>query len=288
MRKILKPFLYSLPFLIVIAVIAWCLQGENVAVLNPQGIVALKEKHLIIFSTLLMLIVVIPVFILTFICAWKYRASNRHATYTPDWDFNLTVETIWWGLPFAIIVILSVMVWTSSHDLDPFKPLKSDKKPVTVQVVALQWKWLFIYPEHNIATVNYFQIPEKTPVNFEITADAPMNAFWVPQLGTQVYAMPGMRTKLHLMADKPGEFNGVSSNLSGKGFAGMRFIVKSTSQKEYEQWIKTVQASAKPLDKQAYLELAAPSENNPVTSYTLTKKDLFDWIVMKFMMPEGN
>lgn len=280
--------LYTIPTLLLIIVLTWILQDKNVAILNPQGAIADQQQRLLITATWLMLIVGIPVFILTFVVAWKYRKDNTKATYAPNWDYNFWLEAIWWGVPFIIIVILSVLIWNSSHKLDPFKPLDHPKKPITIQVVAMNWKWLFIYPEQKIATVNFLQIPEKTPINFEITADAPMNSFWIPQLGGQMYAMPAMVSKLHLIADGVGNYNGASANLSGKGFSGMRFVATSVTEKAFEKWVDTAHASNESLSLQSYKALAAPSENNPQATYRLEKNDLFNWIVMKYMMPMEN
>ena len=268
-------------FFAVIAASVWFLQGIDIDVLNPMGMIALKQRSLIYTSTLLMLIVVIPVFILAVVIAWKYRASNEKAKYTPDWDNNILAECIWWGFPLAIIVILSVVVWKSSHELDPFKPIESNAKPITIQVVALQWKWLFIYPEYNIATVNFIQFPEKTPLNFEITADAPMNSFWIPKLGGQIYAMAGMKTKLHLIANEVGIFRGSSANLSGEGFAGMTFTAEASEASDFDKWVRSIQKSSPSLNLETYHQLAKPSSNNPVASYKLQDKDLFEQIVRK-------
>jgi len=187
--------------------------------------------------------------------------------------------------PLIIILILSVITWKSSHQLNPFKPLTSDKKPVTIQVVALQWKWLFIYPEQGIATVNFIQFPEKRPVNFEITADAPMNSFWIPQLGGQIYAMPAMRTKLHLIADEVGTYRGLSTNISGKGFAGMTFNAKASSEAEFEQWVSEVKRSGKSLEFANYKQLVEPSEYVPVSYYSLPDRNLFDQIMQQYEPP---
>lgn len=260
---------------------------SNIAVLNPKGLIALKERNLIIITTLLMLLVVVPVLILTVCISWRYRKNNTKAKYTPNWHYSLIIESLWWGIPFAIVLALSIITWESCHELDPFKPLVSDKKPIRIQAVALQWKWLFIYPEYNIATVNFFQFPEQTPLNFEITSDAPMNSFWIPQLGGQMYAMPGMNAKLHLIAHEIGSFVGSSANLSGVGFSGMRFIAQASSQTDFEQWVHSIQHSAHPpLSIDEYKRLAEPSENNPVASYRLKTDNLYDWIVMKYMMPQ--
>lgn len=253
--------------------------ADKIAVLNPQGLIAVKERDLMYLALGLMLLVVIPVFIMTLAIAWKYRADNTQAEYTPEWNHSVTAELVWWGFPLLIIIILSIVTWKSSHELDPYKPLESPTKPLTVQVVALEWKWLFIYPDYNIATVNFAQIPENTPINFEMTADAPMNSFWVPQLGGQMYVMPGMKSTLHLIADAPGEYSGSSANISGKGFAGMTFTVKATSQEEFEQWTKSL-SQAPSLGQNEYVQLAKPSQYVPRAFYSLGKKDLFDWVLM--------
>lgn len=257
--------------------------SDSIAMLNPKGMIALAERNLMGLSIALMLVVVIPVFILTFYIAWHYRAGNTKAEYTPDWNHSVLAETVWWGFPFLIIAILSVVTWTTSHELDPYKPLESTVKPLRIQVVALNWKWLFIYPEQKIATVNYLQFPEKVPLNFELSADAPMNSFWIPELGGQIYAMPGMTSKLHLIADERGTFRGSSANISGKGFAGMVFEATASSSEDFEKWVEKVKQSPLALDEKSYEELAKPSSYQPISFYTLQKEDLFDWIVMKPM-----
>jgi cytochrome o ubiquinol oxidase subunit 2 len=260
---------------------------SNFLVLNPAGEVASQQRELMVIATLLMLIVVIPVFFMTFFFAWHYREGNHKAKYRPEWSHNSLAEFTWWTVPLIIISVLGVIIWQSSHALDPYKPLEQTKKPLTVQVVALEWKWLFIYPEYNIATVNYLQIPEKTPVNFEITADAPMNSFWIPQLGGQVYAMAGMETKLHLIADKTGEYQGSSANLSGSGFSGMKFKAISSSESDFHKWVSGAQLSPERLAMDSYNELAKPSKDNLPATYALKQKDLHDKIMMKYMQPDS-
>jgi len=201
MSKKLKLVGFLLLSLGVVLLVAGYLHGHSIAVLNPQGFIANKERGLIVTITLLMLIVVIPVFALTFAIAWKYREGNTAARYSPEWDHNRWVEAVWWAVPLVLITVISMISWSSSHELDPFRPLRSANPPITIQVVALQWKWLFIYPDQNIATVNFVQFPANTPVDFQITSDAPMNSFWIPQLGGQIYAMAGMSTQLHLMEE---------------------------------------------------------------------------------------
>lgn len=255
-------------------------------VLEPKGEIGVKERELIIVASLLMAIVGIPVIIATMIISWRYRAENKKAKYTPDWDKNHLAEAIWWGFPSLIVVFLSILCWKTSHELDPYKPIVTGVKPLRIQVVALQWKWLFIYPEEKIATVNFIQFPKDTPLNFEITADAPMNSFWIPQLGSQIYAMPGMMTKLHLIANETGTFRGCSANLSGSGFAGMTFSAKASSQEEYNQWVKSVRSSRASMTLDEYRQLAEPSAYQPVSTYALQEEGLFDWVVMKPMMAE--
>jgi cytochrome o ubiquinol oxidase subunit 2 len=215
---------------------------------------------------------------------WRYREANVKAHYTPDWDHNVKAETVWWGIPIVLIVILSLVTWQSTHALDPFKPLNSGVRPLTVQVVALQYRWLFIYPEYGVATMNYLHIPEGTPINFQITSDAPMNSFWIPQLGGQIYAMSGMSTELHLQADKPGVYQGVSANISGEGFADMRFTAEATTTDEFLTWVDHVKNSTSlPLDATTYAELAKPHHESTPTDYYLKAPGLYDMVLMKYM-----
>ena len=257
----------------------------NMIVLDPKGTIGLQEKHLIVTATILMLIVVIPVIILTFVFAWKYRASNTQAKYDPEWAHNTRLEAVVWAIPCAIILVLGIITWKTTHELDPYKPLESNVKPITIQVVALDWKWLFIYPDQNIATVNFIQFPTGVPINFKITADAPMNSFMIPQLGGQIYAMAGMQTKLHLIADEPGDYYGMSASYSGAGFSWMRFTARASSEAEFNQWVNEVKQSPNKLTVAEYQQLVKPSEKNPVTYYSSVREKLYDSIIMKFMMP---
>lgn len=279
MRKIKIAF-YIILSLALLALLGIYLTNTTVDVLEPKGQIAAQQKSLIITATALMLIVVIPIFIMIYYLLKKYRADRPQGQYTPDWAHSHWIEAIWWGVPCLIIVFLSILAWKSSHDLDPFKPIENGTKPLTIQVVALQWKWLFIYPEQGIATVNFLQFPEKTPLNFELTGDAPMNSFWIPQLGGQVYAMAGMRTKLHLIANEPGAYRGCSANISGTGFAGMKFTAKATSAQDFAIFIAKTKKTKNALNFTTYQALAKPSENNPVASYIVTENNLFDRIIM--------
>ncbi len=281
-----KPYKIIFLIIAIITIILLSIQyisQQNIAVLNPKGMIAIKQRDLIYWSIGLMCIVVIPVFIMTLIFSWKYRKSNTKAKYSPDWGHSTLAEIVWWGVPLAIIVVLAIMTWKSSFELNPFKPIVNDKKPIQIQVVALDWKWLFIYPEQNIATVNYVQFPEKTPLNFEITSDAPMNSFWIPQLGGQIYAMPAMRTKLHLIANETGNFRGSSANISGTGFSGMFFTAVSSTEQDFDAWVASVKETGSTLSLQEYEELVKPSQYHPVTYYSQVENNLFNQIIMKYM-----
>lgn len=266
-----------------IAVAVVYLHHVNIPILNPKGTIAAKEQHLIYIALLLSIIVVIPVFTLLFTFAWKYRATNTTASYSPDLDHNAFAETLWWLIPGALITVLSIITWNSSHALDPYKPITSKTPEMTIQVVALDWKWLFIYPSQHIATVNYVQIPVNTPIKFQITSDAPMNSFWVPQLGGQIYAMPGMSTELHLMATSMGNFYGSSANISGVGFSGMNFRVTSTSNQDFMSWVRHVKGTVNPMDFSIYDQVAKPSQNATITYYSSVSQGLYDTIVNKYM-----
>lgn len=262
---------------------------EYIAILFPKGIVALEERNLLLIIQVIMLFVIIPVYLLTFVFSWRYRADrgdDSKAKYDPDLVDNRIAEYIWWGTPLVLTLIIAVLTWIKTYELDPFKPLQSDKKPLTIQVVALQWKWLFIYPQEKIASVNFLQIPEKTPIHFEVTADAPFNSLWIPHLGGQIYAMPRMKTELNLIADTTGEFRGSSANISGEGFSGMHFITKASTENDYHHWIEAMKQSSKILNLEEYNKLAAPSKDNPVEIYQLKDDNLFDQIIMKYMHPK--
>ncbi|MDB5187253.1 MAG: Cytochrome o ubiquinol oxidase subunit [Candidatus Saccharibacteria bacterium] len=286
MKTTIRTILIVFLFIAFVAASSWYVSTLHIDILNPKGLIALKEYDLLVFTTLLGFIIVLPVFVLAIFIAWRYRESNTTAKYTPNVSGNKLAEIIWWGVPIILITILSVVTWTSTHDLDPHKPLASNVKPITVQVIALDWKWLFIYPEQNIATVNLVQFPVDTPVNFVITADAPMNSFWIPQLSGQIYAMAGMTTKLHLNATETGDYKGSSANISGEGFSGMKFTARATSRADFDTWIAEVKTSPRSLTANEYSVLAAQSRNNPVTLYASSVDGLYDTILMKYMMPE--
>ena len=258
------------------------LGGCNWTLLNPVGQVGIEERNLIITATLLMLLVVVPVIAMTFIFAWKYRASNKDATYAPKWSHSTKIEVVIWTVPILIILALGVLTYKSTHALDPYRPLESDVKPLTIEVVAMDWKWLFIYPEQGIATVNKIVFPANTPINFRITSDTVMNSFFIPGLGGQIYAMAGMTTKLHLIANHNAELDGISANYSGAGFTGMKFKAIATSQADFDAWVNEVKASPKQLDQAEYAALSKPSQNNPVELYSSYAPNLFQTIIDKY------
>lgn len=293
MKKATKPVFVMLVFSGIILFLFLIMQPlqilhfrEYIAILFPKGEIALQERNLLFIIQAIMLLIIIPVYVLTFIFSWKYNAQNKNARYDPDLVDHRIAEIIWWGIPLILTLVVSVLAWIKTYELDPFKPIPSDKKEKTIQVVALDWKWLFIYPEEKIAAINFVQIPVDTPIRFEITADAPMNSFWIPHLGGQIYAMPKMKTVLNLIANETGDFRGSSANLSGEGFAGMHFITRSSSEKEYQEWVELAKRSTKSLDLKEYGNLAIPSENNRIEFYQLQDDHLFDHVVMKYMHPK--
>ena len=261
------------------------LSGCHFAILDPKGIIAASEKKLFVEAILLMLLVVVPVIIMSLVIPYRYRASNKKAVYKPDWAHSTIMEIIWWTIPCIIILILSIWTWIYTHTLDPYRPLAADENTVMIEAIALDWKWLFIYPQQHIATINYMQIPVNKPVRLFITSDAPMNSLEIPRLAGQIYAMTGMQTKLNLMATSEGTYTGLSTNFSGNGFSGMRFKVKVTSQSDFDSWVKTVQASPKHLSMEVYNQLTKPSEDNSVEYFSSVMPGLFSDAVIKYMGP---
>lgn len=261
------------------------LTGCHLAMLEPRGSIAAEQIRLIFIATVLMLLVVVPVIVMTIVIAWRYRASNTKAKYEPDWAHSTKLEILWWTIPCIIILVLAVLAWVTSHTLDPYRPLDSKTKPLTIQAIALDWKWVFIYPEQGVATINYIEIPENTPISFEITSQGPMNSLWIPQLGGQIYAMAGMRTRLHLIGNVRGVYDGGSANYSGQGFAEMIFKVKVESAEDFAHWIETVKQSSNALSTEKFNALLAPSINEPVQYFASVQPNLFNDEIMKFMMP---
>ncbi|MBT0571415.1 ubiquinol oxidase subunit II [Curvibacter sp. CHRR-16] len=264
------------------------LTGCNTVVMNPSGDIAQQQAHLITVSTLLMLLIIVPVIVLTLLFAWRYRAANKEATYTPDWDHSTKLEVVIWGAPILIIIALAALTWITTHSLDPYRPLDridaqrplpADVKPLEVQVVALDWKWLFIYPEQGIATVNEMAAPVDRPINFKLTSSSNMNSFYVPALAGQIYAMPGMQTKLHAVINKAGDFEGFSANYSGAGFSHMRFTFRAVSEEGFAQWVDSAKKAGGELNRTTYLALEKPSERVPVQRFATVEPQLFDVVL---------
>lgn len=262
------------------------LSGCKFALLNPKGMIAADEKNIMITATVLMLFVVIPVMVLAFVFAWRYRESNHKATYAPTWSHSTLIEIICWTIPCLIILTLGIITWTSTHRLDPYKPIViKNVKPLTIQAISLEWKWLFIYPEQNIATINFVQIPKGVPIEFLVSAEGPMNSFQIPQLAGQIYAMAGMQTKLHLITNEEGDYQGISANFTGEGFSEMQFKVRCSTQQDFDKWVQTAKHAPEKLTMAAYNKLIAPSVKLPVKYYSSASKDIFETVVMKAMMP---
>ena len=263
------------------------LNGHTLTVLNPTGLRALQERDLIFLIGGIGVTIIIIVLITAFSIAWKYREGNNvKKEYVPNMQRGAWYYVLLWMFPLSVVLLFSVIVWKSTHALDPYKPIASQTKPLTIEVVALRWKWLFIYPQKHIATVNYIQFPVHTPVTFLLTADdAPMNSFWIPALSGQMYSMTGMETQLHILSDKAGTFNGSAAEISGQGFAGMKFVAEARSTEDFTQWVHSIQQTSKPLDAMSYAQLLKPSENNPAAFYSPVDKNLYNMIMMKYMSP---
>ena len=248
-------------------------------VLDPQGPIAAAQRLILLNSTGIMLAIVIPTILATLGTAFWFRASNTRARYLPDFGYSGRLELLVWSIPIMTVILVGGVTWISSYDLDPPKPIASTEKPVRVQVVALDWKWLFIYPDHGIAAVNQLTIPAGTPIRFELTSSGVMNSFFVPQLGGQIYTMAGMVTRLYLKADQPGTFRGMSSNYSGAGFSDMVFNVNAVPADKFAQWVAATRTTGPTLDAQSYAELAKPSQAVAPFTYRAVAPDLFNGIV---------
>jgi len=255
---------------------------SNAPVLDPKGPIALAQRDLLFTAFFLMLIVVIPVFVMTFLFAWRYRSSNTKARYTPDWTYSITVDAVVWLVPAAIVIALGTLLWRNTHALDPYRPIDPSVQPLQVEVVAQDWKWLFIYPEQGIAVVNQLAFPSAKPLSLRITSDTVMNSFYIPALGGQIYAMAGMQTRLHLLADAPGRFLGRNVQYSGAGFPDQHFEAIAMSPDDFNAWVAKVKQSPDKLDAANYRALAVRSKGHPVTYYSAVAPGLFDSIIAKY------
>ncbi len=283
------------PFrLAVLAPLMLLLGGCNLVVMNPAGDVATRQANLILWSTGLMLLIIVPVILFTLFFAWKYRASNRDATYDPEWNHSTKLEVLIWTAPLMIIIALGAMTWLFTHLLDPYRPLTriapgqpvtEETRTLTVEVVALDWKWMFIYPELGIATVNELAAPVDTPIAFRLTSSSIMNSFYIPALSGMIYAMPGMQTQLHAVINREGTYEGIASNYSGPGFSNMHFKFLGMSQDGFDEWVARVRAQGQPLTRERYLEVEAPSEMEPVHYYSQVDRGLFRAILNMCVEP---
>jgi cytochrome o ubiquinol oxidase subunit 2 len=266
---------------LLVPALALLLGGCSLDVLNPQGLIGIGEKQLILTATWAMLIVVVPVILLTLIFAWRYRASNRKARYERDWE-STAVDTVTWIVPALIVTSLGVHVSIYTHALDPYKPLQSSDRPLEIQVVAQDWKWLFIYPAQGVATVNEIAFPSDVPISLKITSDTVMNSFFIPALAGQIYAMAGMQTQLNLRASNPGRFVGRNTQYSGRGFADQHFVARAMTPADFDAWLARVAQSPSKLDVATYAELVKPSAAHPVAYYSSVEAGLFDGIIQKY------
>jgi cytochrome o ubiquinol oxidase subunit 2 len=248
-------------------------------VLDPVGPIGAQEKQILLNSTAIMLAIVIPVMLATVAFAWWFRAGNKKAKYLPNWDYSGRIELVVWSIPLMTVMLLGGIAWIGSHDLDPAKPLPSSEKPLNVEVVSLDWKWLFIYPDLGIATVNQLAVPTGTPVNFRLTSATVWNVFFVPRFGTMIYTMPGMATRLNLQANEDGVYDGQSSHFSGDGFSGMRFKVRALPTDQFNAWVNGARGSGQLLDGRAYAQLARQSSYVAPVTYSGVAPGLFDSVV---------
>lgn len=274
---------------VAIAFIGWLLlKDAYVPVLQPAGEIAKKERDLIVFTVGLAVAVIIPVFILIAVFAFRYRDTNKKAVYDPEWSESPKLEAIWWGIPIAIIAVLSVVTWNTTHELDPYKPIVSDQKPMEVKVLAVRWKWLFFYPEQGVASVNHLVVPANRPLHFKLAADAPMSAFWIPALGSQIYNMNGMTSQLHLIADEVGEFKGYSTNINGHGYSKMEFDVSSVSAADFDSWVRKTVSSRDVMNMQSYASLAEPGVLDRPKYYSMPEDSVYDAVIAKYMKHMGH
>jgi cytochrome o ubiquinol oxidase subunit 2 len=263
------------------ALAATCLAApcRGQGVLDPQGPIAAAERLILLNATAIMLVVVLPVIVLTLAFAWWYRASNPRAVYQPDWSYSGHIELVTWSIPAMVVILLAAVGWIGSHQLDPARKLQSDARSIRIEVVSLDWKWLFIYPDQGVAAVNELVIPAGVPVEFVLTSATVMNSFFVPQLGSQIYTMPGMATQLNLLAARPGDYPGLSANFSGDGFSDMRFLVHAVPAADYDSWLLRTRAAGPALNADAYSQLARPQGNAPAHTYGSVDPKLFERIV---------
>lgn len=279
----LKPALRGFVPLGTVLLLSGC---SGLDLLDPRGPVGLEERNVLLLEFAIMMCIVVPTIVLTIYYAWKYRASNTSAEYLPNWSHSNKIEVAIWGIPTLIIFVLGIISYDTTHRLDPYRPLSpavaGTKPALNVEVVALDWKWMFIYPDQGIATINQLAIPTNTQISFRITSDTVMNSFFIPRLGSMIYAMAGMQTQLHLLASQSGDYLGESSQFSGRGFSDMKFRTLAMDDSEFNAWVDKVRASSDTLDSNDYSKYAAPSEAAPVQYFSHVQPGLFEGIIAKY------
>lgn len=262
----------------------------DVGILNPKGIIAHEERRLFFDTLALMLIVVLPVIVMSFTFVYHYQVSHRVREYRPNWNHSFFLESLWWGIPCIIIFVLAVLTWKKTHELDPFQQItgRTDTSSLQIQAIALPWKWLFIYPQQNIATINYLVLPIGQQVEFSMTTDnVPMSAFFIPQLGSQIYTMAGMRSRLYLLANQTGDYAGLNTQYNGAGFSDMHFPVHVVEREQMQQWIDQIKKSSSPLTDPGYIELLIPTMGNKPQFFSGVSTDLFKNVINLYMNSVG-
>ena len=260
---------------------------SQLPLLDPQGPVGRAELHLIGIAFTLMLIVVIPVIVMAIWFPWRFKASNPRGEYDPAWYYSPRIDLLVWLVPAIIVVVLGILTWRGTHRLDPFRPIDAGVRPVRVEVVSLDWKWLFIYPDLDIATINQLVLPAHVPVSFRLTSDTVMTSFFIPQLGSQIYAMAGRQSRLHLLADHTGVYRGQNQQFSGRGFADMHFQVRVVSRTQFAAWAKRAGQGRPRLDLARFRRLSRPSTREPVADYAPVNRGLFQDIIDGFRDGHG-
>ena len=279
-----------------LAILPLCaaLAACNSVVLHPSGDIAAQQRDLLVSSTALMLLIIVPVMALTVLFAWRYRQANRNARYEPDWHHSMRLELVIWSAPLLIIICLGALTWIGTHLLDPYrpldriapgKPLQKDAAALEVNVVALDWKWLFIYPQYGVATVNELAVPVDQPISLHITASSVMNSLYIPELAGQVYAMPGMETQLHGVLNRIGTSQGFSANYSGAGFSGMHFTLRGLASADFDRWVASARSANDRLTRDTYVALERPSQKEPIRHYGTVDAQLYAAILGMCVRP---
>lgn len=286
-RKYGKYAVVPIGALLILILFTVLIRNGNMRLLNPHGYIADIQSRILGIAFILGFLIACSLIGTLYVVVFRYRdrEENTHVRFEPNWTVKNRTIVAWFAAPLVAIIVISGFLWTTAHDVDQFKPIPSKVAPLTVEVVALQWKWLFIYPQQQIATVNFLEFPVNTPLDLQLTSDAPMNNFWIPSLGSQIYEMPGMSTQLHLQANTIGDFQGRSAQISGQDFASMVFDARSVSNVNFAAWVQTAKNSTKQLNFTTYSALAQPSASNPPTTYFLTDSSLYAQIMMKYSMP---